>query len=229
MCGRFSLTTPEEVIAKFFSLLAIPRLKPRYNLAPTQACSVIRQDDTSGGRRLDPMHWGLIPSWAKDKSIGNRMINARGETLAEKPSFREAYRKRRCLIPADGFYEWKKEGKRKQPHWIGRANRALFAFAGLWEKWNESDQDVIESFTIITTEPNETIRTLHDRMPVILDPSDYDAWLDPDQDDANTLQELLVATPIDLLEFHPISTRVNSPTHDDPSILEPLDSSGLFD
>jgi len=220
MCGRFSLATPPEEIARFFNLVALPRLKPRYNIAPTQDCAVIRAPGDDA-RELVMMRWGLIPSWAKDMAIGNRMINARGESVGEKPAFRAAFRKRRCLVPADGFYEWKKDGKAKQPYWIGRPGRVLFAFAGLWERWQGEGAEPIESFTIITTDANDAISGLHDRMPAILDPAQYDAWLDPANEDAGALSDMLDPAPVKMLEFHPVGTRINSPKNDDPSLLEP--------
>ncbi len=224
MCGRFSLNTPSDVIARFFDLVAMPALKPRYNIAPTQDCAVIRTDAKSGERRGDLLHWGLIPSWAKDKAIGNRMINARSETAAEKPSFRAAMKKRRCIIPADGFYEWKKLEKTKQPHYIHRADGELLAFAGLWEYWKNPEGDPITSFTILTTGANDQIRELHDRMPVILEPEEIERWLDPAFDDATGVADLLDAAADGVLAFHPVNSRVNTPKNDDASLIEPEQS-----
>ena len=221
MCGRFSLSTPADIIARFFNLVAVPKLKPRYNIAPTQDCPVVRFDAETKQCSLDMLHWGLIPSWAKDKAIGNRMINARSETAAEKPSFRSAMKTRRCIIPADGFFEWKKNGKSKRPYFIFRADRSLLAFAGLWESWNNPTDGVIESFTILTTSPNEQMRELHDRMPVILEPEEFATWLDPDTENATALAPLLDPAPDGILSFHAVSTRVNKPQNDDVSLIEP--------
>ena len=221
MCGRFSLSTPEAIIARFFNLVSVHKLKPRYNIAPTQNCPVIRIEAESGQRTLDMLRWGLIPSWAKDKAIGNRMINARSETAAEKPSFRGAMKSRRCIIPADGFYEWKKLGKMKVPQFIYRADGCLLAFAGLWERWNNPAGERIESFTILTTSPNELMRELHDRMPVILEPEEFEQWLDPATQDASALTPLLDPAPEGILSFHPVSTRVNKPQNDDASLIVP--------
>ncbi len=221
MCGRFSLSTPADIIARFFNLVSMHKLKPRYNIAPTQDCPVVRFDTESKERSLDMLHWGLIPSWAKDKAIGNRMINARSETAAEKPSFRSAMKKRRCVIPADGFYEWKKIGKSKVPQFIYRADGCLLAFAGLWESWKSPADGVIESFTILTTSPSEQLRELHDRMPVILEPEEFAAWLDPATEDAAALAPLLDPAPDGILSFHAVSTRVNKPQNDDVSLIEP--------
>jgi putative SOS response-associated peptidase YedK len=179
-------------------------------------------------RRLDqpqrawtPVRWGLIPSWAKDAKIGNKLINARGETVAEKPSFRSAFRKRRCLIPADGFYEWKKLDGGKQPHFIHLRDEEPFAFAGLWEHWtNPDDGEVIESCTIVTTEANALMRTLHDRMPVILPPADYDRWLDPATQDVEGLKELLRPYSSEEMTAYPISAYVNNPRHEGVKCLE---------
>lgn len=221
MCGRFSLSTPADIIARFFNLMAVPKLQPRYNIAPTQNCPVVRFDAESNQRTLDMLHWGLIPSWAKDKTIGNRMINARSETAAEKPSFRSAMKKRRCIIPADGFYEWKKIGKSKVPQFIYRADECLLALAGLWESWKDPTGGVIESFTILTTSPNEQMRELHDRMPVILESDEFGAWLDPATEDAAALAPLLDPAPDGILSFHAVSTRIKKPQNDDASLIEP--------
>lgn len=167
------------------------------------------------------MRWGLIPRWAKDASIGNRLINARAETAAEKPSFREAFRRRRCLIPADGFYEWKKEADGKQPWLIRRMEGKGFAFGGLWERWN-GPEGPVESFTILTTSPNATVGPLHDRMPVIVAPAAFDLWLDPEVDGPLLLENILRPAPDDLLEAHPVSRLVNSPANDEPACIAPL-------
>ena len=224
MCGRFAQASQPEAIARLFHLpvSAVPSFQPRYNLAPTQPALVLRRHPHTGEKELTFLVWGLIPSWAKDPSIGNKLINARAETLAQKPAFRAAFRRRRCLIPADGFYEWKKTGAGKQPYFIARKDGRPMAIAGLWERWEAPDGSVIESFTLITTEPNELVRPLHNRMPAILPEDAFDSWLDPDAD-LHHLSELLRSPyPADLLRAWPVSPLVNSPAHDDPSLIEPL-------
>ncbi|MCS7040325.1 MAG: SOS response-associated peptidase, partial [Anaerolineae bacterium] len=180
MCGRFTLTASGDELASLFDLEQAPNLEPRYNIAPTQPVAVVRLDREGRRREFTLMRWGLIPSWAKDIHIGNRLINARAETLTEKPAFRTAFRRRRCLIPANGFYEWQKPtAGRKQPYFIGLPDRRPFAFAGLWEHWEGADGSVLDSCAIITTAANERVRVLHDRMPVILERTDFGDWLDP--------------------------------------------------
>jgi len=213
---------PEDV-REFFRLLKTPDLSPRYNIAPTQPVAVIRQTEQDGAtnRELSPMHWGLIPSWAKDAKIGSRMMNARAETVHEKPSYRAAFKKRRCLIPTDGFYEWKKlDEKNKQPYFIGMKGDGLFALAGLWECWNGADNTVIESCTIITTEANDFCREIHERMPVILSPDNYDPWLNPKSNDTDFLRSLLVPFPSEEMSAFPVSKLVNSPRNETPACLE---------
>ena len=219
MCGRFNLKlTPAELL-EIFALIREFDFPPRYNIAPTQSVVTIRKSGIF--REATAMHWGLIPSWAKDPSIGNRMINARAETIAEKPSFRNAFKKQRCLIPATGFYEWKKTGgKTKQPYHIGMNDGEPFAFAGLWESWQGGEQKTIESCTIITTEANRLLSDIHDRMPVILSEEDYDTWLDPKLKDAETLQELLNPLDPEAMRVYPVSTLVNSPRNDRPECME---------
>jgi putative SOS response-associated peptidase YedK len=186
MCGRFTLRATPRQLAEFFALLRTPQLEPRPNIAPTQAVLAIVAEETGPGRSAREFHWGLIPSWSKDPRGAAKLINARNETVAEKPAFRAAFRKRRCLIPADGFYEWRKiPGQRKkQPCWIGLRDQSLLAFAGLWEHWDAPDGSFIESCTILTTAANAAVSVLHDRMPVILPPECFDEWLQPGQDPA---------------------------------------------
>ncbi|MFN2190460.1 MAG: SOS response-associated peptidase, partial [Candidatus Promineifilaceae bacterium] len=172
MCGRFTLVAPGEAIAELFDLTDIPSLVPRYNIAPTQPVAAVRLSQSTGDRELTYFHWGLIPRWAKDTKIGSRMINARSETAAEKPSFRSAFKYRRCLVPADGFYEWQKVNGGKQPVRIQMKNGDPFAIAGLWENWISSDGSEIDSCTLLTTEPNDLLRAVHNRMPVLLHPDD---------------------------------------------------------
>ena len=216
MCGRFTLISPGEVLAEFFELVDTPTVSPRYNIAPTQAVGVVRRDRDRDIRRFDLMQWGLIPSWAKDPTIGNRMINARSETAATKPSFRSAVKYRRCLLPTDGFYEWKAISgqKRKQPYYIRMVDRRPFAFAGLWEHWEGPDGAAIDSCTILTTEPNEMMADIHDRMPVILDPKDFAQWLDPEVKTADVLHPPLRSYPAGGMTAYPVSTMVNRPSNE---------------
>lgn len=222
MCGRYTLTVGPEQLQQAYPNLSIPPEMPRrYNIAPTQPVAVIPND---GRDRLDFYIWGLIPSWAKDPSIGSRMINARAETLTEKPAFRAAFRRRRCLIPADGFYEWKPEpgGKRKTPMLIRMKSGEPFAFGGLWETWNAPDGSQVLSCTIITTEPNALMQSIHNRMPLILPPSAHAAWLQPGEASADHLLALLRPHPAEPMEAYPVSTLVNSPANDLPDCVRPV-------
>jgi putative SOS response-associated peptidase YedK len=221
MCGRFTQASDGEIVARVFELKETPKLAPRYNIAPTQDVAAVRAAG-SGGRELVLLHWGLIPSWAKERAIGSRMINARAETLAEKPAFRSAFRARRCLIVADGFYEWQKLGTRKQPHFIGFKDGRPFAFAGLWERWRGEGSEHVESCTIVTTEANELLAPLHDRMPVILDPDDFARWIDPADDDTERLAGLLKPYPAEPLRAYPVSLLVNNPGNDSPACVTRL-------
>jgi putative SOS response-associated peptidase YedK len=221
MCGRYSFAMGTDVYAALFEVAGpVPALEPRWNVAPTQPVAVVVVTN-EGPRALRTMRWGLVPSWAKDPSIGNRMINARAETLAEKPSFRDAFRKRRCLVVADGFYEWVRDGERKRPVWIHPRAGGALAFAGLWERWKAPDGTILETCTIVTTAANGTMAPFHHRMPVILPPSAWARWLDPMPADPAALADLLVPAPDDLLEVRPVSTRVNSPANEGPSLLDP--------
>ena len=218
MCGRYTLKTPINVLAERFEIEEYPSsIAPNYNTAPTQEVAAVVEEDEK--RKLEVFHWGLIPSWAKDPGIGNKMINARAETVSEKPSFRSAFKKRRCLILADGFYEWQKTDNGKQPYHIKMADGSPFAFAGLWEIWK--DEEEIRSCTIITTEANNLMDEIHHRMPVILHPEDYDVWLEPDFDEKELLTSLLKPYPADAMEAYPVSRRVNKPSNNEPSVLEP--------
>ncbi len=232
MCGRYSLTSPVEAVRRVFDFPERPNLAPRANIAPSQEVAAVRLgpgesgDDgrEHGGRCFVWLRWGLIPAWAKDTAIGNRMINARAETLAEKPAFRSAFRRRRCLIPADGFYEWKSEHGRKQPYRITLAVGGPFALAGLWECWTDPQgAGTIESCTIITTEANDRLREIHHRMPAILAPESLDPWLDP-KTPAAQAQALLRPYPAEALTHYRVSPRLNSPANDDPALIEPLDA-----
>jgi len=221
MCGRFALTVDPADLQDAFPEFAFPgQLAPRFNIAPTQPVLVIPNDGTG---KADFFVWGLIPSWAKDPSIGARMINARAETLAEKPSFRAAYRYRRCLILADGFFEWQAQvgSKVKVPHYIRLKSGRPFAFAGLWEDWHAADGSQVKSATIITTQPNELIARLHNRMPVILPPDTYARWLEPAPRQPADLQGLLAPYPAEAMSAHPVSTLVNSPANDRPECITP--------
>lgn len=222
MCGRFTMTVDPAQLRDAFPWLDIREdWEPRFNIAPTQPVAVVAN---RGDNRLDFFRWGLIPSWTKDPSIGNRLINARAETLAEKASFRNAYRRRRCLILADGFYEWKTEAstKRKQPMYIRMKTGEPFGFAGLWEAWNPPDGSQVLSCTIITTEPNELVRGIHNRMPVILERGAYSDWLSPAEMNPQDLQYLLKPYPPGELVAYPVSTLVNSPDNDVPACIQPL-------
>jgi putative SOS response-associated peptidase YedK len=229
MCGRYSITTNPEAMRQLFRFLnPPPNLPPHYNAAPTQELPVVRRD-RSGARELVQLRWGLIPFWAKDQKIGYSTINAKAETVAEAPAFRAAFQSRRCLVAADGFYEWRQEGKqKKKPYRFTLKDGGPFAFAGLWERWRgprpRSGQAVdaggaasIESFTIIVTEANDLVRRIHDRMPVIIDPADYDAWLEAA--DTTIPMALLQPYPAEKMRSYPVSQRVNSPKNDDPDVI----------
>ena len=221
MCGRFTLRTPAREMATLFDVTEPIDLPLRFNIAPTQSVAVVRCRENTAARELAMLHWGLIPAWAKDAKIGNRMINARSETAATKPSFRSAFRRRRCLIPADGFYEWQQTPDGKQPFYIRLSNEQPFGFAGLWERWDRGDEP-ISSCTILTTEANEQLGPLHDRMPVIVKPEDYARWLDPACERAEELMPLLRPYANDALVALPVSRVVNSPRNDRPECIEPL-------
>ncbi len=248
MCGRYSLTTAPEALRRLFEFDTTPNLEPRYNIAPSQSAPVVRMASTGAttgnttetaagaangaARELAMPRWGLIPSWAKDASIGHKMINARSETVAEKPSFRSAFRHRRCLVPADGFYEWRTEGDIKQPFRIGMAGGGPFAFAGLWESWpGDGDDDgeaggAIETFTILTTEANRKLHPIHPRMPVILAPEAYQTWLDGRPETTERALSLLRPFADEKMAFYRVSRRVNSPRNDDPACIEPIPDAG---
>jgi putative SOS response-associated peptidase YedK len=220
MCGRFTLTTNLGAIAQRFGMARfLEEIGPRYNIAPTQTVIVVNDDGT---RHLTQMQWGFIPSWAKDPAIGNRMINARAETVATRPAFRVALRKRRCLIPADGFYEWQPAGRRKQPVYITLKSREPFSFAGLSETWTSPEGEEVRSCTIITCEANDLMKPIHDRMPVILSKEAESVWLDPTIQDPALLLPLLVPYPAEEMEVYPVSTWVNNPEHDGAECLLPL-------
>jgi putative SOS response-associated peptidase YedK len=221
MCGRFTLVADQDSFEDRFSFTGFDLgWVPSFNIAPTQEVLTITNDGTDN--RPELMRWGLVPSWAKDPKIGNRMINARSETLAEKPSFRTAFRRRRCLIVADGFYEWKREGTKKKPMRITAGPDRLFAFAGLWETWKQPDDNWLLTCTIITTSANDYMASIHDRMPVILPRESESLWLDPAEQDTAMLSELLLPYDSDQMEAYEVSTLVNSPRNDSPELIAPV-------
>jgi len=221
MCGRYLITTPVEGINALFGTTAVVNLPARYNLAPTQEAPVVRRRG-DGSRELVMLRWGLVPSWADDPAVGSRMINARGESVAEKPAFRGAFRARRCLVAANGFYEWRSEGRRKQPYLVRLRGGGLFAIAGLWESWRPkgSTGEVLETYTIVTTDASPKIRDIHPRMPVMLEPEQCGTWLDGSAEDA---AGLIRPFPDELLEAFAVDPRVNSVANDDPDCAKPLD------
>jgi putative SOS response-associated peptidase YedK len=220
MCGRFAQRTDAKRLAKEFKVREVPEIKARYNIAPTQDILSVRQMEDE--REAVFLKWGLIPSWAKDVSIGAKLINARSETVTEKPSFREAFKKRRCIIPADGFYEWQRTAGKKQPYFFQMHDERPFGFAGLWEKWKGEDGQVLETCTILTTEANEVLRPVHDRMPVILHPEDYEMWLANDARKIDLMKELMRPYPSSEMVSHPVSTLVNNTSNVGAELLNPV-------
>ncbi len=221
MCGRYVLIEVDGIVKRFDIDEYEEHYAPRFNAAPTQVMPVVVRNSPN---RLRAMRWGLIPFWAKDPSIGNRMINARAETLAEKPAFRRPLKSQRCLVPANGFYEWRREGSRKQPYFARLRDGGLFGFAGLWDTWRDPNGELVYSYTIITTEANAVMAPIHDRMPAILLPDDEATWLDPTVEASELLLSLLRPYPAEQMLVYPVSTAVNRPTVDDPSLVEPLTS-----
>ncbi len=223
MCGRYSLTTPSEAVRAYFDFVELPNLPPRANIAPSQDVAAVRLGPDDDARHFVWLRWGLIPAWAKEAAIGDRMINARAESVAEKPAFRSAFRARRCLIAADGFYEWRSEGGRKQPYRITLPDTDVFAFAGIWERWRDPQgNESVETCAIVTTEAVPALRPIHHRMPVILDPDDFAAWLNPGTE-ADALQALLGEQRQRAFTTYTVSTRVNSAANDDLSLLAPIE------
>jgi putative SOS response-associated peptidase YedK len=220
MCGRFELHTNPAAIALAFGLAHPPAISPRYNIAPMQDVPVVRTT-RNGERELAQVRWGLVPRWAKDPSIGARMINARAETLTAKPAFRNALKWHRCLVPADAFYEWKTLADGKQPYRIGMKDGSLFGLAALLERWLSPEGEVLDTCAIVTTPANALIRPLHERMPLIIAPGDYSRWLDRSVED---VADLLSPYPAVAMNFYPVSTRVNAVRNDDPSIIEPVEA-----
>lgn len=227
MCGRYRLNRDQRRIAEHFELedgreLDLPLRLPRFNVAPTQQVPVVRLSDERR-RELVGLRWGLLPHWSPQAATPYSTINARAETVATKPAFRDPFRRRRCLVPADGFYEWQLAGKKKQPWFIRLSDAPLFAFAGLWDRWQGPDGKVVETFTVLVTAANEIVRPIHERMPVILHPNDYAVWLDVELFDRQGLEALLRPFPPERMEAFPVTTWVNSPTHDDERCSSPAD------
>ena len=218
MCGRFTLRSSPQAVAEAFALPDVPELFPRFNIAPGEPVAVVRQPAVSKGRELALLRWGLIPAWSDDPSIGERLANARSETAATKPSFRRAFRSRRCLVVADGFYEWQKVNGRKQPYFVGLRGDRPFGLAGLWERWDKGGEPV-ESCTILTTEANELMRPVHERMPVIIPPDQYGLWLDPRCQDSEKLAKLLRPFPAEGMLAYRVSALVNNPKNDVPQCV----------
>jgi len=224
MCGRYRLSRRKQIIEEHFdSVSGEEDWSPRYNIAPTQTVAVIRQNPKEPVRELSLMRWGLIPSWAKDPSVAAGMINARSESASTKPAFRDALKSRRCLIPADAFYEWMRTGKTKQPYCFEVNEGELFVFAGLWDGWEDPSGQWVKSCSILTTTPNALTAAVHDRMPVIIDPDSYDAWLDPGMNDVSAASELLKPYDARLMRCYPVSTRVNSAANDDEECSAPVE------
>jgi putative SOS response-associated peptidase YedK len=220
MCGRYALRTPPKSLGKAFGVEEVPDYEARFNIAPTQTIAGVRQ--TPDGREMKFLKWGLVPSWAKDASMGARLINARSETVTEKPSFREAFKRRRCLIPADGFYEWVRAGGKKQPYFFRLRDEQPFGFAGLWGRWESGDGAIIESCTILTTEANDVLKPVHDRMPVIIHPEDYELWLDDDERRTDLRRDLLQPFPAEEMLGHLVSTLVNSARSQGAALIDQL-------
>ncbi len=220
MCGRFSQADLEQLDREILNILEIPSFEARYNVAPTQDAAIIREGPR--GRTVELLRWGLIPSWADDPKMAARTINARAETLATKPAFRDSFRSRRCIVPASGFYEWKKTGSKKQPFYIHPSLGRHFFLAGLWDRWFSNVDGPIESFTIATTDANDALREIHDRMPVVLSANDIDQWLDPAYDNAARLEALLRPAPDSTIAMYPVSTFVNAVANEGPTCIAPL-------
>ena len=225
MCGRFAFYSPHEAVIRLFGVAAAPEIEPRWNIAPTQFVATVRE--AGGPREVAMLYWGLVPSWAREKAIGARMINARGETLTEKPSFRSAFRRRRCLVLADGYYEWQRSGAVKQPYFIAFEGGQPFGMAGLWERWRDpASGEPLESCCIVTTSPAPSVAHVHDRMPVIVPPDAYAEWLDPRNDATEDLSRLLVPSAAPGLGARPVSRRVNDARNQGADLVLPLGNLG---
>ncbi len=219
MCGRFTLFEPDKVLSREFGVSGFEPKPPRYNISPSQPVAVVRAAGAGGGRELAYLRWGLIPSWAKEPGIGDRLINARAETVRAKPSFRGPFRRRRCLIPASGFYEWRKLERGKQPYYVRMRDGSVFAFAGLWDLWENPEGGKVESCTILTTEANSVVAPIHDRMPVILPRESHARWIGAPPQDADSLLPLLVPFDPEGMTAFPVGTRVNNPEVDDAGCM----------
>ena len=224
MCGRFTLRTPTRIIADIFSGISFPEIKPNYNVAPTHQVAALRRDGSDD--KFAWLRWGLLPSWAKEKKIGARMINARCETIHEKPAYRAAFKRRRCLVLADGFYEWIPTPDGKQPMYITRKDDQPFAMAGLWEVNRKIETEAIESCTVVTTSANTLMAPIHERMPVILHRDSFDAWLDPQFENQKALQEMLVPCDPDWLSARPVSKNMNKVGYNAADCIEPVATQG---
>jgi len=220
MCGRYALHAHPDVVALQFGVGMVPQFKSRFNIAPSTDILIVK-DDGETGRTADLYRWGLIPGWAKDPGIGNKLANARGETVAEKPSFRSAFKRWRCLVPASGFYEWKAVAGKKCPYYIRPKGADLFGLAGITELWR-GPEGPVHSVSLITTEPNELMRAIHDRMPVIIPTDDYGAWLDPANQDTNTLKNFIRSFPSELMTAFPVSSRVSNAKNEGKELVEPV-------
>lgn len=226
MCGRYRLSRRKQLVEEYFETVSDGAdWTPRYNIAPTQPVPVIRQNPKEPVRELSLLRWGLIPSWMKDSSGAAMMINARSETASTKPAFREALNSRRCLIPADGFYEWLRIGRTKQPFCFEVGNAELFAFAGVWDRWKDPSGNWVKTCSILTTTPNAVTSAVHDRMPVILDPDCYDLWLDPGMHDVKAVSDMLKPYDARLMRSYPVSSRVNHVANDDEGCSAPVEAS----
>ncbi len=222
MCGRYTLTCAPETLSEAFRLESVTDLPPRYNIAPSQQVTCVRTRSATRTRDVVGLRWGLVPSWTRDPAVGNTLINARAETAADKPAFRTPFRERRCLVLADGYYEWKREGTRTQPYHIRFNDGRPFAFAGLWDRWTGQDGTVLESCAILTTRPNACTASIHDRMPVIVCPAEYDPWIDPALRTVTRLAALVTPYPSDAMVATPVGAIVNNPRCDDARCLDAI-------
>lgn len=218
MCGRFTQRADAKALARAFGVAEVPAVEACYNIAPTQEVLAVREG--ADGREVPFLKWGLVPSWAKNTSMGARLINARSETVAEKPAFRRAFKQRRYIIPADGFYEWQRTGGRKQPFFFRLRDERPFGFAGLWERWEGEGGRVVNSCAILTTEANEVLRPVHDRMPIILHPEDYELWLDGDARKLDLIKEVMRPYPAEEMAGYPVGLSVNSPSNQGAGLIE---------
>ncbi len=225
MCGRYSLPDPEDIPIHFKGTRIGYDVKPRFNVAPSQSLPVVVSE---GEKHVELMRWGLVPFWAKDEKIGYKMINARAETLSVKPSFRKALSLQQCIVPAGGFFEWKQIGKEKIPYYIFLKNTDLFGFAGLYDVWHDKEGKDLKTYTIITTEPNELVGTIHNRMPAILEKKDEETWLNPDISEPERLVKLLHPYPSEEMEAHPVSHLVNAPANDTKEVIKPVSTQEMI-